>query len=252
MLRQILGGVLRSPIARPFRRIKAVVRPDSFLATRKRVARKYLRGEGIEIGALHNPLPVPKTTRVRYVDRMTVADLLRQYPNLAELPLVPVDIVSDGETLSSIPDASQDFVIGNHFLEHCEDPIGTLKNFLRVVRPNGVVYFAVPDKRFTFDRDRPLTTLEHLIADHQHGPTASRRGHYEEYAEFVHDRHTPDDIRAMADHLIDIGYSIHFHVWTQREVLELLAWLARTESFDVELVLKNEGEVIAILRKHPT
>lgn len=252
MLRQVLGGILRSPLASPLRRLKSFIRPDSFLQTRKRVARKYLRGDGIEVGALHNPLPTPQSARVRFVDRMSVADLRRQYPNLESLPLVPVDIVSDGETLSSVSDASQDFVIGNHFLEHCEDPIGTLKNFLRVVRPGGVVYFAVPDKRFTFDRDRPLTTLEHLIADHVNGPAASQRGHYEEYAEFVHDRHTSDDIRAMADHLIDIGYSIHFHVWTQREVLELLSWLARTEPFDVELVLKNEGEVIAILRKHLT
>ncbi|MCZ2342703.1 MAG: class I SAM-dependent methyltransferase [Bacteroidales bacterium] len=252
MLRQVFGGILRSPLVRPLRRLKAIVRPDSFLKTRKRVAQKYLHGEGIEVGALHNPLPTPQSARVRFVDRMSVEDLRRQYPDLATLPLVPVDIVSDGETLSSVPDQSQDFVIGNHFLEHCEDPIGTLKNFLRVVRPGGVVYCAVPDKRFTFDRDRPLTTLEHLIADHQNGPAVSRRGHYEEYAEFVHDRHTPEDIQAMADHLIEIGYSIHYHVWTQREVLELLGWLSRTEPFDVELVLKNEGEVIAILRKHLT
>lgn len=252
MVRLLIRGLLRSPLAGPLRRLKAVIRPDSFLTARKRVASRYLRGDGIEVGALHNPLPVPKTACVKYVDRMSVANLRRQYPNLANEPLVPVDIVADGETLTGVPDASQDFVIGNHFLEHCEDPIGTLKQFLRVVRPGGVVYIAVPDKRFTFDRERPLTTLNHLIADHRDGPERSRRGHYEEYAEFIHDRHTEHDIAAMANHLIEIGYSIHFHVWTQRELIEMLAWMQHDQPFDVEMILKNEGEVIAVLRKLPT
>ena len=252
MLRQLVGGILRSPIATPLRRLKAAAIPNSVLATRKRIAARYLRGVGIEVGALNKPVPVSLLAQVKYVDRMSNEDLMRQYPDLARLSLVPVEIVADGETLAGVPDGSQGFVIANHFLEHCQDPIGTLKHFLRVLQPDGVIYFAVPDKRFTFDRERPVTTLEHLIADHEHGPAASRRGHFEEYARFVHHRQTEPEVQALADDLMQRDYSIHFHVWTQREVLELLAWLQRTESFDVELVQKNADEVIGILRKHHT
>ncbi len=64
-------------------------------------------------------------------------------------------MIDDGEHLASIGDESVDFVVANHFIEHCRDPIGALTTLLRVVRPGGVVFMAVPDKRQTFDRARP-------------------------------------------------------------------------------------------------
>ncbi len=69
----------------------------------------YLRGHGIEIGALHRPHRVPGSANVKYVDRMTVPDLRRQYPELAAEKLLPVDIVDNGERLATIADRSQDF-----------------------------------------------------------------------------------------------------------------------------------------------
>ena len=89
---------------------------------------------------------------MRYVDRMPVTLLRRHYPELDELPLVEIDDVGDdGERLQTIEAQSQDFVIANHLLEHTEDPISTIRNWLRVLRPGGVIYMAVPDKRHTFD-----------------------------------------------------------------------------------------------------
>ncbi len=89
---------------------------------------------------------------------MPLPDLLAHYPELIGQPLQAPDMIDDGETLSTIDSASQDFVIANHFLEHCENPIQTLRNFLRVLKDGGILYMAVPDKRFTFDVDRPVTT----------------------------------------------------------------------------------------------
>src|SRR5690349_5671213 len=89
--------------------------------TRRAVAAAFLRGEGIEIGALHHPLIVPRNVKVKYVDRMKVADLRRHYPELVNQPLVETEIVDDGETLGTLADQTQDFVIANHFLEHCQN-----------------------------------------------------------------------------------------------------------------------------------
>src|SRR5262249_41579641 len=100
------------------------MRPRRKPLGRAAIARTYLRGSGIEIGALHRPLRVPSHVAVRYVDRLSTAELRRQYPMLADHELVPVSIIDDGEQLVSLADASQDFVIANHFLEHCEDPLG--------------------------------------------------------------------------------------------------------------------------------
>ena len=82
----------------------------------------WLTGRGIELGALHQPLAVPAGVQVEYVDRLSVADLRTQYPELAALDLVPVSHIGSAEDLSSIADSSVDFVVACHVLEHLEDP----------------------------------------------------------------------------------------------------------------------------------
>src|SRR5690349_3408731 len=153
-----------SPGARAFAARRAVEAKRSACMgfSRETVAEAYLRGEGIEIGALHMPLRVPEAARVKYVDRMDVEGLRTHYPELGDQEIVNVDIIADGERLESVSDATQDFVIANHFIEHCQDPIGALLNMFRVLKPGGVLYLAIPDKRCSFDVDRPVTTLDHL------------------------------------------------------------------------------------------
>jgi predicted SAM-dependent methyltransferase len=94
---------------------------------------------------------------------MSVPELRRQYKELDSKELVEVDIVDNGEALSSIENGMVDFVVANHLIEHCEDPIGALSNWLRATRKGGIVYMAVPDKRFCFDHKRPLTEFDHLL-----------------------------------------------------------------------------------------
>ena len=108
-------------------------------------------------------------------------DLRREYPELADWDLTEVDIVDDGEKLAKIPAESQDFIIANHFLEHTEDPIGTIETHLGKLKPGGVLFYAVPDKRFTFDFRRPVTPIEHMVADFEEGPERSRAEHYREW-----------------------------------------------------------------------
>ena len=222
------------------------------------VVKRYLHGSGIEVGALHNPLQVPPAVNVKYVDRLSVADLRKQYPELAQEKLVNVDIVDDGEELHSIADHSQDFVIAHQFIEHCQNPIRAIENMLRVLKPDGILYLSIPDKRHNFDAHRPVTDIQHLLKDYKEGPEWSRYDHYQEWATFVNLGYTepPDPtadprIAAETDRLMQMDYSIHFHVWTQTEVFELLPILQKTLNFpfEVEVFLKNFGEVILVLRK---
>jgi predicted SAM-dependent methyltransferase len=215
------------------------------------IAANYLTGEGIEIGALHLPLAVPPTARVRYVDRMTAPELRTHYPELASVNLVDVDIIDDGECLKTIASESQDFVIANHFLEHCQDPIATVKNLLRTLRMGGILYMAIPDKRFTFDRDRPVTPIEHILRDHAEGPAWSKRQHFEEWTRLVNKVTDEEEAQQQTAYLLAIDYSVHYHVWTQVEILEFLIMLRqRFElAFDIEATLKNGFEYIVVLRK---
>lgn len=192
------------------------------------------------------------TAKVRYVDRMDVDSLRRHYPELAELPLVPVDIIDDGERLETITAASQDFVIANHFLEHTQDPIGTMKRHVSVLKPGGILYTAVPDKRWTFDVKREETPLEHLIKDYKDGPLWSYDGHVREYAALVDGL----DGAALEDRIRFIketSYSIHFHVWSESSYRKFLEYLSGPAGLPVEIVhfQTNPGraENIAVLRR---
>jgi SAM-dependent methyltransferase len=221
------------------------------LRVREAIARRHLRGTGIEIGALSHPLRVPSGVTVRYVDRWPLADLRRQYPDLADEEITSPDIIDDGTTLATLPDDSQDFVVANHFLEHTEDPVGTLAAFLRVTRPGGVVYVAVPDKRRTFDAERPLTSVSHVLSDHELGPEQSRRDHFEEFARLVEHVEEP----ALASHVeAAMGnerYHIHFHVWTHDTFLELLASVRDRLGFAIAEQRSNAHESIVVLRVLP-
>jgi len=200
--------------------------------TRELIAAAFLLGQGIEIGALHNPLKIPKQATVQYVDRLDKLGLYKHYPELKQFDLVEVDIIDDGEKLSSIPADSQSFLIANHFLEHTEDPITTLNNLLRVVKPGGILYIAVPDKRHTFDCDRQTTSLSHLLKDYENGPTESREQHYREWVTLVEPhfgRFGPGAsekvISERVSQLMSESYSIHFHCWTSEAFVEFLEYL---------------------------
>lgn len=241
--------MLRQMLREGIGRLQGRSNPHRF---RKLLAQEFIRGAGLEIGALHAPLWLPPGATVRYVDRMDVAGLRRHYPELDEQPLVPVDVIDDGERLETVAAVSQDFVIANHFLEHTQDPIGTIRCHLQVLKPGGVLYLAVPDKRWTFDKQRPVTALEHLYRDHEEGPAWSYLDHMREWAELVN--HQAGSARdPHVEMLVRANYSIHFHVWTQKELLEMLVDIRRRLGlpFEIEALLLNRalGENIAVLRK---
>lgn len=210
----------------------------------------YLRGAGIEIGALHQPLPHARDVRVRYVDRFPEAELRRHYPELKGHRLVPIDILDDGERLGLLQDGSQDFVIANNYIEHCEDPLGAIFHMVRVLRPGGILYLSIPDKRYNFDRDRPVTPLPHLVRDHREGPAVSRREHYREWVRLVAHRADGEAAEQEADRLMAMRYSIHYHVWTRKNILEWVGALPDLLgiAIDVECSLFH-GEQLVIIRK---
>lgn len=217
---------------------------------RRALAKRYLRGSGIEIGPLHYPLPVGPQARVRTVDRLTLDELRRHYPELGEFALAKPDVVDDGERLEKFADGSLDFIVANHFLEHCQNPIATVATLLRVLRPGGRVFLAVPDKRHTFDSGRPVTTFDHVLRDFREGPLRSYESHLGEWATYV-EKTAPESVGARVRELREQQYSIHFHCWTQSELLELFSRLPRETSLRYEVVefFQNGGECIVILEK---
>ena len=129
------------------------------------LAHKYLDGlKGIEIGAsAHNPFNIPGCI---YVDKYESLDTIykQEEKKICGEVIIP-NIISEGDNLP-FDDSSLDYVLTSHVLEHFYDTIGTIKEWIRVIKNNGIIFCIFPHKERTFDRDRDRTTLKELIQRH--------------------------------------------------------------------------------------
>ncbi len=220
------------------------------LGARNFLSYKYILGQGIEIGALHNPLPVSKNVSVTYIDRMSVNSLRQHYPELKNQKLVNVDIMSNGELLDGVKDMSQDFVISIHLIEHVENPLGAIENWLRVLKPGGIIYLAVPNKDNSFDKHRDITSNSHILKDYEIGFEQSRKQHYKEWAVKVEGA-MEEAINEKVESLMQMEYSIHFHVWDLNAFLGFMIFCQKDRlfPFKIESCFSMKKEFIFILRK---
>lgn len=145
-----------------------------------KLAHRYLDGlTGLEIGAsAHNPFGLD-TKNVDIADEFNQSTYKKRELHISG-EIAAIDIVAPGDKLP-VSDASVDFVISSHVLEHFADPIAALIEWYRVVRRDGYIYMIVPHRERTFDRKRPATTLASLLARHAGTETAtadSETGHY--------------------------------------------------------------------------
>ncbi len=137
---------------------------------RRRVRRntRHLRGRGIEIGALDLPIP---GIRPIHVDRAA------SFAGMA----TGADVLADALALPFATGAL-DYVAGSHVLEHLPNPVRALAEWHRTVHPGGWIYLVVPDRRYTFDRPRALTPVEHMLADFDNQADYRDPTHFEDYA----------------------------------------------------------------------
>lgn len=228
-----------------------MITPQEKMDNRKAVSEKYLFGDGVEIGALHAPLWVSQKAKVKYVDILTETQNAARYKELNPGEIVKTDIVDDGETLSTVADESLDFIIGNHFLEHCMNPLGTVRRHLKKLKKGGTLYYAIPNKDLTFDSKRAITPFDHLVRDDTEGTEWSKLDHYRDFARHV-DKLTSDTaVDNHARKLIEMDNRIHFHVWDSHAVRDMIekARVYLNGAFSAELIMDNENEVLVILKK---
>lgn len=147
------------------------------IQTNRKSYTHYLRGQGIEIGALDGPLTISHNkAKVKYMDYKSTEDLHKHFPTLKNI--VDVDLVTSGEDLSIIPGESLDFVIANHVIEHVISPITTLAVWHSKLREGGILFLAFPLPEYCADKVRPLTKVEHLIDEHEKTASKSREEHW--------------------------------------------------------------------------
>ena len=74
-------------------------------------------------------------------------------------------IFCDGSALVDIPDATYDVLLSSHNLEHFANPVRALREWQRVLKPDGALVLVLPDYRETFDHRRQPTSVEHMLED---------------------------------------------------------------------------------------
>jgi len=221
---------------------------------------QWLQGQGVEIGAYKTPIP---GIHPIYVDKF------------AEFAGEPCLADYFGESIS-LPffDASLDFVASSHVLEHVANPVKALVEWHRVLKPGGIANIVVPDKRFTWDRDRPLTQVRHMLDDYHQDVTDADATHIDDFIygiawQEIHAGLTPEEEAAQRDDhsqhykkRVARGeeINVHFHTFIPENIKELLQTVSDAPDIPISWTLEVIEErfpktgpngILAILKKKP-
>jgi len=144
------------------------------------------QGLGLEIGPCHRPAaPKRDGFNVEIVDHLTREQLLEKHKNsnLTLDQVEEVDHIWSGQPYSELTGKTKhyDWIIASHVIEHTPDLIGFLLDFDSVLKDDGVISLAIPDKRYCFDYYRPITGISKVIDHHLQGNKKNSPGTVAEY-----------------------------------------------------------------------
>ena len=237
------------------------------------LANNYLLGKGVEFGALHNPLQIDRSKAlVLYADKYSKSDLILNFPELEKIRelIVETDIFLDldRDNLQVLIEHNFDFYIANHVIEHLINPLKFLARLNRVMKPGSYLYLAVPDKEYTFDRHRELTTWEHLYREYLQNTTRLSKEHLEDFIINITKDHINDSARQkeMYDDYANWfkrwsirqkhrQRSIHVHVWNRDSFDKFITRAIEKLELNLNIVDRinssvNKHEMIYILQKN--
>lgn len=117
-------------------------------------AAKYCIGKGIDVGCGSNKT-VPTAIGVDITPKGSYGFAGSQLFERCQ-----ADVVTSGDNLPMFKQNSLDYVVARHNLEHYQDPIKTLLEWRRVLKPGGLLILTLPD-------DEAVDTI-HLDESHYH------------------------------------------------------------------------------------
>ena len=160
--------------------------------------------------------------------------------------------IRDAANLQGIESGTMDFVLSSHNIEHIANPIKALREWLRILKENGVLILIVPHKDGTFDHLRPVSTLDHLIEDFEKETAETDLSHLDEILQ-LHDLEKDPgsndfiEFRKRSDKNYE-NRCLHQHVFNLKSVVQLVAYLG-LEICSAEAVLPMH--IICVAKKLP-
>ncbi|OFZ27261.1 MAG: hypothetical protein A2381_16290 [Bdellovibrionales bacterium RIFOXYB1_FULL_37_110] len=139
------------------------------------------------------------------------------------------------------------FVLSEHTLEHITNPIKALKEWMRVLKPGGVIILILPHYKRNNDIHRPRTTLAHCIEDYGRNVSANDSTHFEEWYQLVVQKGLmPKHYAHQNKEELLSQASIHHHVWNQSDISELLIYLGNEIVFVDDKLYDRRDSFIVI------
>ena len=222
---------------------------------RKKLCNKYLTGPILEIGPLDTPTFTKTETEIYYLDAFSDEHLAQAHGGHRLRQNVGLDYVCADINYYDVVKRQFSLVIANHVVEHIPDLIRWFTAIEKILAPHGVLFLSIPDKRYTFDYHRNLTTVVDLLFNYDHqikkatfhqildhllhtDPTIKAKAIWD--GQKPEPRHYRMPVRKAFDaakrEVLKGTASPHCHVFTQDTFIELIGALRELSLLNLRLV----------------
>lgn len=171
--------------------ISAYIKKMLRLPSRRELLSPFLNldGMGLEVGASISPVfPKYEGFNVKTLDYLDQEGLKKKSPGFSD-KIEPVDYIWQGERYIKIIDGHKfDWILAAHVVEHVADIVDFLNNCHEIMAPGALLALVIPDKRFTFDYFRPVTSLASIIDAHIENKKVASVGSFIENMLYYADR----------------------------------------------------------------
>lgn len=181
-----------------------------------------INGKGVEFGAASSPFPIAMGGEIEYADFYDHSLTSSPYftnEYYAKAEYVKCSYLTSIEKMLGISPESLDFIIACHVIEHVRNPLLAMETAWNKLKAKGKLVLLVPHRDLTFDRNRELTTLEHLILDYKRPLRERDFFHFIEFYEkaFV----SPNPFEKAMTEFNNAFNDIHYHVWNEATFLKM-------------------------------
>jgi hypothetical protein len=157
----------------------------------------------------------------------------------------------DSNGIKDMPSGRYDFLIASHVIEHLANPIKSVFEWKRLLKSNGAMILIAPCKHFSYDCDRPTTTISHLIEDYRSDVGEDDLTHMDEVIS-KHNLKKDKTVSSLAQHIerTKQNYTnriMHHHVFDLK-LLRAMGEQCGLRVLESEYILPRH--VVCIFKRH--
>ena len=156
---------------------------------------RWLRGNGLEVGAGAHPTPLYGNART------SLSDCDDSYAFGCEIVNITGSI--DDPDFWRDKENNFDFVVASHVLEHVDSLLLAIDTLIKITRNNGIIYVTLPDMLFLHDKEwMPHYNFEHHIEEYNH-PHINDEFHDKVFIEYIKSCENRKAAESIHAHLSD-------------------------------------------------